>query len=48
ATDKKTDTWAIEQGNISITPLYINLANRPSPPALDNLCADLLQELQKY
>ncbi len=47
-TDKKTDTWAIEQGNISITPLYINLAKELSPSTLDNLCADLLQELQKY
>jgi len=47
-TDKKTDTWAIEQGNISITPLYINLDKEPLSPTLDNLCADLLQELQKY
>jgi len=47
-TDKKTDTWAIEQGNISITPLYINLAKELSSSTLDNLCADLLQELQKY
>ncbi len=48
ATDDKTDIWTIEQGNISITPLYANLSGKPSPPTLSNLCADLLQELQKY
>jgi len=46
--DKKTDIWAIEQGNISITPLHTNLPQKPSPPALDDLCSDLLHELQKY
>lgn len=45
--DKKTDIWAIEQGNISITPLYTNLFNKPSPSIMDNLCANLFQELQK-
>ncbi len=47
-TDKKTDIWAIEQGNISITPLHTNLLNRPSLPTPDNLYSNLLQELQKY
>ncbi|MFQ6122550.1 MAG: 5'/3'-nucleotidase SurE [Dehalococcoidales bacterium] len=47
ARDRKTDIGAIEQGNISITPLYTHLHNKPSSPSLDNLCADLLQELQK-
>ena len=46
--DKKTDVWAIEQGNISITPLHTNLLNKPSPPIPDSLCSDLLQELRKY
>jgi len=46
--DNKTDIWAIEQGNISITPLHTNLPQKPSPPALDDLCSDLLHELQKY
>jgi len=46
-TDEKTDIGAIEQGNISITPLHTNLSNKPSPPILNNLCSDLLQELQK-
>jgi len=46
-TDGKTDVGAIEQGNISITPLYTNLPGKPSPSTLDNLCAGLLKELQK-
>ncbi|MBA7715829.1 5'-nucleotidase SurE [subsurface metagenome] len=46
-TDKKTDIWAIEQGNISITPLYTRLLNKPSPPIPDNLCSDLLRELRE-
>ena len=45
-TDKATDMWAIEQGNISITPLHTNLLNQPSPLLPDNLCSDLLQELR--
>jgi len=47
ATDETTDIWAIEQGNISITPLHTNLLDRPSPPLPDSLCSDLLKELQK-
>ena len=43
----KTDIRAIEQGNISITPLSTQLSSKPSSPTLDNLCSDLLQELQK-
>jgi len=43
----KTDIRAIEQGNISITPLFTQLSSKPSSPTLDNLCSDLLQELQK-
>ena len=45
--EDKTDVGAIEQGNISITPLYTNLSGKPSHSTLDNLCAGLLQELQK-
>ena len=47
-TDRKTDIWAIENGNISITALYTSLFNRPSPSILNSLCSDLLQELQRY
>lgn len=48
APDKKTDIWAIEQGNISITPLHTNLLNKSSTPINDSLCLDLLRELQEY
>ena len=44
--DNNTDIWAIEQGNISITPLRTILSNTPSPPILDSLPSDLLQELK--
>ncbi|MBA7669469.1 5'-nucleotidase SurE [subsurface metagenome] len=47
-TDKKTDIWAIKQGNISITPLHIYSTNKPSFATLNRLCSDLLQELQEY
>ncbi|MFC2003059.1 5'/3'-nucleotidase SurE [Chloroflexota bacterium] len=47
ATDTKTDIWAIQQGNISITPLYTNLFSRPSTDVTDTLCSDLLQELRE-
>ena len=46
-TDRKTDIWAVEQGNISITPLHTDLLNKSSPSIPDSLCPDLLQELQK-
>lgn len=45
--DEKTDTWALEQGNISISPLLTREVNKPSPPLPDKLCSDLLQELQQ-
>jgi len=48
-TDKhrNTDIWAIEQGNISITPLHTDLLHKPSPSIPDSLCSDLIKELQK-
>jgi 5'-nucleotidase len=45
--DKHTDIWAIEQGNISITPLHADLLHKSSPAIPDSLCPDLLQELKK-
>jgi 5'-nucleotidase len=45
ATDKQTDTWAVEHGNISITLLHANLDKSP-PPLPDNLCSDLFQQLR--
>jgi len=44
--DEKTDTWAIEEGNISISPLLTNLVNKP-PLIPDSLCSDLFSELQQ-
>ncbi len=44
-TDRKSDTWAIEHGNISITPLYSRQSRKPSLSVLDNLCSGLLQDL---
>ncbi len=46
-TDRKTDIWAIEHGNISITALHADLFNKPSLPITDGFCSDLFQELQK-
>jgi 5'-nucleotidase len=43
--DKKTDVWAIEHGNISITPLFPNLSPKLSA-TLANLCSELFQELK--
>jgi 5'-nucleotidase len=45
--DEKTDTWAIEHDNISISPLLISQMNKPSLPIPHNLCSDLLHELQQ-
>ena len=41
-----TDIQAIEQGNISITPLYTSLLDKPPQRLLKKFCADLLQELK--
>ncbi len=44
---KTTDIGAIEQGNISITPLYNYMNNKTSPLLIKSLCSNLLDELQK-
>ncbi|MFC2017599.1 5'/3'-nucleotidase SurE [Chloroflexota bacterium] len=44
--DEKTDIWAIEQGNISITPLHARLSDKSLPPITDSFCSELFQELQ--
>lgn len=46
AGDDGTDIQAIEQGNISLTPLYTSLLDKPPQHLLKKLCADLLQELK--
>jgi len=43
--DGNTDIWAVEQGNISITPLHTCLLQRPSPAITDSHFTGLLQEL---
>jgi 5'-nucleotidase len=45
--DEKTDTWAIEQGNISISPLLTSQANKPPSPLPNSLCSDLFYEFQQ-
>ncbi len=45
-TDKRTDIWAINQGNISITPLHLFLNNRFPPVLLDKLTSGLLDEFK--
>lgn len=45
ATDRKTDAWAIEHGNISITPLHTNF-DKSLPSFPEGLCSDLLHQLQ--
>jgi len=47
AVDEKTDIWAIEEGNISISPLLTSQLNKPSPPVPDSLCSDLFHEFQQ-
>jgi len=47
ALDEKTDAWAIEQGNISITSLLAYLGNRPSPAIPDSLGSELFAEFQQ-
>jgi len=45
--DNQTDVWAVEQGNISITPLHTSLLNRIAPAIPDDLCSHLLHGLQQ-
>ena len=45
--DVVTDIGAIEQGNISITPLHTYLDNKSSPLITDSFCSEILEELQK-
>ena len=47
SSDRFSDILAIEQGCISITPLYFNPAKKPLKAVLYNLCHGLLDELQQ-
>lgn len=45
--DDVTDIGAIEQGNISITPLHAYLNNKSSGIITDGFCSDLFRELRQ-
>lgn len=47
AGDDGTDIEAIEQGKISVTPLYTSLLDKPPQRFLKRLCVELSQELNK-
>jgi 5'-nucleotidase len=47
AVDERTDTWAMEQGNISISPLLTNYANKPLSDLPDSLYAELFSEFKQ-
>jgi 5'-nucleotidase len=47
AVDENTDTWAMEQGNISISPLLTNYANKPLFPLPDSLGDELFNEFKR-
>jgi 5'-nucleotidase len=42
-----TDIQAVDQGYISITPLYMNLLDKPPQRLLKKLCTELTHELKK-
>jgi 5'-nucleotidase len=42
-----TDIQAVEQGYISITPLYMNLLDKPPQRLLKKLCTELAHELKR-
>jgi len=43
--DRKTDAWAVDHGNISITPLFASLPTKKLSALLKGLCSGLLEEL---
>ncbi len=46
-TDEKTDSWAIEKGNISISPLVVTPANKSHKAITDSLCSELFEEFKR-
>ena len=46
-TDEKTDTWAIEKGYISISPIFVTPANRGHKAVSESLCAELFEEFKR-
>jgi 5'-nucleotidase len=47
AVDDNTDTWAIQQGSISISPLFTSHANKPLSELPDGLGDELLAEFKR-
>jgi 5'-nucleotidase len=47
AVDNNTDTWAMEQGCISISPLLTSHANKPLSELPDSLCSELFSEFRQ-
>jgi len=47
ARNRDTDIWAVEQGNVSITPLYTKRFNKLLLPLLQNISATLLDDLRR-
>lgn len=47
AVDDKTDTWAIERGSISISPLLTSHANKPLSDLADGLGDELFNEFKR-
>ena len=43
--DRNTDAWAVDHGNISVTPLFSSLPAKTLSLLLHNLCAGLLEKL---
>jgi 5'-nucleotidase len=46
SSDEKTDTWAITNGNISISPLLTSQSVKP-PSLPDSLCSELFAEFKR-
>ena len=46
-TDEKTDAWAIDKGNISISPIFVTPANRSHKVVTYSLCSELFDEFKR-
>ena len=42
-----TDIWAVERGNISVTPLFTSLRDKPPQRLLHKICAELAQDMKR-
>lgn len=47
AVDEKTDTWAMERGNISISPLLTSYASQPLSTLPNSLCEELFSDFKQ-